>query len=229
MKTILFIIITITSAFANSITFEIGQTQTNFNFFQIPNNNTNRISLPDKKVTSYRLSSWLKLNNTNKLYFLIAPFQKEYNFTSTSNFSFDGINFSSNQKTNVIYKFNSYRIGYYWFKNISKFKYWYGGLLKIRDALIEVKQARTTKSYDNIGLVPLLSFGFEWALNSWLRLYSHTDALSSSKGSAYDSGLEFRAYNFGLGKRVLGGGVDNDKLKNFTQFDTYYLNYTFLF
>lgn len=105
--------------------------------------------------------------------------------------------------------------------------------MKYRDTQIEVIQGSRSRSFDNIGFVPLASIGFEYYLTWGLSLYSHTDGLSASQGSAYDSQLELRLsfdyMAFSLGKRILGGGADNDNVYNFAQFDTYYigLNYKY--
>ena len=84
-----------------------------------------------------------------------------------------------------------------------------------------------------MGFVPLAVFGFELYLSQSISLYSHTDALSASQGYAYDLQLEIR-YNLdnvslSLGKRIPGGGADNDNVYNFAQFDTYYSGITYLF
>ena len=84
-----------------------------------------------------------------------------------------------------------------------------------------------------MGFVPLAAFGFELDLSQSISLCSHTDALTASQGSAYDSQLEIR-YNLNnvslsLGKRIPGGGADNDNVYNFAQFDTYYSGITYLF
>ena len=90
-----------------------------------------------------------------------------------------------------------------------------------------MKQQGQKSSFDNVGFVPLLSFGFDLVIYESLNLYTHTDALGASQGSAYDSQIELRyklnSTYISFGKRILGGGADNDNVYNFAQFDSYFL------
>lgn len=65
-------------------------------------------------------------------------------------------------------------------------------------------------------------------------LFTHLDALGASQGYAYDFQFELRYktslhYSLGIGYRSLGGGADNDTLKNFAQFDTTYFSLVYNF
>jgi hypothetical protein len=218
--------------YANTLSIELSQVATTFNFVQIPNNDSNRITLPtDKKITGYRLSGTYDIGANNFLYFLIAPFEKVYQFQSNKNFEFNNTSFTTNTDTEFTYKFNSYRLGYFWSGQTQFIKYWYGFVGKIRDAKTRVTQGTLSDEFSNIGFVPLLGIGFELFLTENITIFHHTDALGASQGSAYDSQLDFR-YAFspkdqlGLGMRILGGGADNDTLKNFAQFEFVTLNYT---
>ena len=219
---------------ASSLNFDVAQTSTIFNRFSIPSSELNQLSTPtDKIALSYRFTGYFDLASANKLYLMIAPLEVSYSFKSTKNFRFNKTDFSTDTDTEVAYKFNSYRIGYLWHWNASSFRYWLGVVAKIRDAKISVSQAAQSDSYDNIGFVPLASIGFDWKLFSNFSLFHHTDALGASQGSAYDSQLELK-YSWGsfassVGKRVLGGGADNEKVYNFAQFDSYYLRMSYLF
>jgi hypothetical protein len=121
-------------------------------------------------------------------------------------------------------------LGYLWTWKTGGFKYWAGVVGKIRDANTEVIQGSTSDNFDNIGFVPLLSIGFDLYLTSRLSVFHHTDALGSSQGSAYDSQLELKlnlsSYAASVGKRILGGGADNDTVYNFAQFDTHYIRFS---
>lgn len=219
---------------ASSISIEVGQTEAVFNSFAIPNTKEDKISLPvDDTLTSYRLSALFDLESGNQIYFLIAPLSASYKFSSTKNFEFDTEIFAAAQDTEVNYKFNSYRLGYLWKWNYKTLNFWAGLVGKIRDAQIEVSQASKLRSYDNIGFVPLASFGFESYFTENLSVFSHTDALAASQGSAFDSQVEirlnFEKVSFSLGKRVLGGGADNDNVYSFAQFDTYYTGIKYKF
>jgi len=232
MKILLLVFVLVTNIFCNTLSFDFGQTQAVFNRFAIPNTSDNRVSLPtDDTLNSYRITGYFDLVSGNQIYFLFAPLETTYNFDSKNNFEFDGENYTANTDTEVYYKFNSYRLGYIWNFGSESFKYWFGAVGKIRDAKISVEQGTQSNSFDNIGFVPLIAIGFEAQLLYGLSLFSHTDALGSSQGSAYDSQLELR-YKFGsvstsVGKRILGGGADNDNVYNFAQFDTNYLRVSF--
>ena len=218
------------------IHFELGRSKSSYNNFSIPNSSINKVSLPDKKdIISYRITGRMNVDDNTFLYFLYAPLQIEYKFNSSKTFKFNDINFNSDYDTTVKYKFNSYRLGY--FKESSfkdNIKYWIGGVLKIRDAKIQVTQDGISDSYSNIGVVPLLGLGMEYFINEKISLFSHIDALGSNKGSAYDFNAEIRYHlnnknSLGFGYRTLGGGVDNDKLMNFARFETLYINYSLKF
>jgi len=218
------------------INLEIGRSKTLDNNFSLPNQSSNEINLPDKKyLNSYRLKGRLNLKNDTFLYFLYAPFATDYSFESNKIFKFDNTIFSSNKNTKVDYEFNSYRIGY--FKELSykdSFKYWIGGVLKVRDAKIRVSQDGLSDSYSNIGIVPLLGLGAEYFMSKKISLFSHIDAAGFGQGYAYDVNAEIRykinnKNSLGLGYRKFGGGVDNDKLMNFAKFETLYTNYSFNF
>ena len=214
-------------AIGSSLSFDLGQTKGIFNKFAIPNTIVDRVSLPkDKTMDSYRITGYFDLSSGNQIYFLIAPLETSFKFNSTKPFEFDNQNFLSGEQTEVNYKFSSYRLGYLWKWKFSHLKIWSGFIGKIRDAEIEVVQGNKSRSFKNVGFVPLASFGFEASLFSSLSIYSHTDALSAKQGSAYDSQLELRYKlsnsSISIGKRVLGGGADNENLYNFAQFDTIY-------
>ncbi len=221
----------VNSVVASEISIDIGQTDTVFNRISIPSSQTNQLSLPeDESLTSFRLTGFMDTKNGNQIYFLIAPLEVQYQFKSDKSFKFNDTNFTNNTQTKFNYKFNSYRIGYLWTWKTDSLKYWIGAVAKIRDAKTEVIQGSQSDSFSNIGLVPLLSAGLNLKLYKELYLFTHTDALGSSRGSAYDSQVELKYqiqdYSTSLGKRILGGGADNDDVYNFAQFDTYYVKVT---
>jgi hypothetical protein len=212
---------------ASSINFDYGETSTVFNRFAIENTSDNRVSLQTKdSLRSFRISG-LYDHGGNQIYFLYAPLETSYKFNPGNSFMFNKEDFSSGADTEVFYKFNSYRLGYLWKWRNQSLNYWVGAVVKVRDAEIKVTQGSKSSSFDNIGLVPLASIGLEYFLLSDVSLFSHTDALSASQGSAYDSQIEFRykvdSVSLAIGKRILGGGADNHRVYNFAQFDTNYI------
>lgn len=231
MKWILILTLMVSSISASEVSLDVGQTKTLFNRISIPQNDADQLSLPKgDKVTSYRLTGFFDTESGNQIYALIAPLEVSYKFRSTKSFNFNDTLFLNNRDTTLNYKFNSYRLGYLWTWRISNLKYWVGLVGKIRDADTEVVQNDRSDSFDNIGFVPLLAAGFEYRFLPFISLFTHTDALGSQQGSAYDSQFELRfivnTYAISLGKRILGGGADNDTVYNFAQFDTEYLRLT---
>lgn len=225
-----------TKAFAHQFNLELGSTKTSYNYFQLPNNDANEVKIAkDDSKTSYRLKAVIDLADDKFLYFLYAPFANDYHFTSNQNFQFDHSAFLSGEPTKVSYKFNSYRVGYFKkFNDSSKFQYWLGGVLKIRDAKIKVSQNHTSDEYKNIGVVPLLGLGGEYFFNDSLSFFSHIDTLGFSQGYAYDFNAEMRFFYdqknaVAMGYRTFGGGVDNDTLMNFARFETIYVSYVMPF
>jgi hypothetical protein len=223
-----------TQLYASSIHLDIGQSEAVFNRFAIPNTDQDRINLPtDGTLTSFRLTGYFDLASGNQLYVLLAPLATSYSFDATKNFEFNDENFTSGTDTQVDYKFNSYRIGYLWKWKLSSLNVWAGFVGKIRDAEIKVTQGSTSSAFDNVGFVPLASVGAELFLTKSLSLFTHTDALGASQGSAYDSQIEVKygleKFALSLGRRILGGGADNDRVYNFAQFDTNYLRLSYLF
>jgi len=234
MKVLLILMCFSQALFASSMNIDLGQTNTVYNRFSIPKSDADKISVPSEgALTSFRLTGYFDLASKNQIYFLIAPLETDSQFLSNKNFTFNDSSFFANTNTRVIYKFNSYRLGYLWTWEKARLKYWFGAVAKIRDADIKVSQGSLSDSYNNIGLVPLANFGFNWNLWSGVSLFSHTDALGSSQGSAYDSQVEIKLssqdYGISMGKRILGGGADNEKVYTFAQFDTYYIRFTSYF
>lgn len=219
---------------ASSVSLDVGQTKTVFNNISIPRSEDDQLSLPnDETITSYRLTGFFDLSNDNQFYFLLAPLQVAYEFESEKDFTFADTDFETDTDTTLNYKFNSYRLGYLWTWKANSLRYWSGFVGKIRDANTEVVQGSEKDNFSNVGFVPLLALGFEWSLTDQLSLFSHTDALGSNQGSAYDSNLELK-WSFGvlglsIGRRILGGGADNERVFNFAQFDTNYLRLSFLY
>ena len=237
MMLLFFLILLPTVSFAsspNSVSLDIAQTETIFNRFSIPSGQLNQISTPtDDRVINYRFTGYFDLARSNKFYVMLAPLEVSYSFKSSKSFRFNDTDFLAATNTKVAYKFNSYRLGYLWNWNYASFRYWLGVVAKVRDAKIAVSQGDTSDFYDNVGLVPLASIGFDWKLFANLSLFHHTDALGASQGSAYDSQLELK-FDWGrfassLGKRILGGGADNKKVYNFAQFDSSYLKLSYYF
>ena len=200
-----------------------------YNYFSIPSSLENRIDLPDTTRNGAIRLFYEKGYKNWSWTLLYAPLELDYQFESPKNFNFNSTTFNSNTSTKVSYKFNSYRLGYRRIHRFNKSRFYYGGLLKIRDAEICVTQSSTSSCYDNIGPVPLLNTGIDLTGDQFF-FSSNIDGLFSSRGSAYDvnieAGMILNGLKLGLGTRRLGGGADNEKVTNFAAFQSYYLMLT---
>ena len=218
------------SAFASSLTLELGSVRSKYNYFQKPNNDADRVDLPDRSITGARLSARVTLNERWDVSFLYAPLETTYNLTSRSNFNFNGTAFAQNEATRVGYKFNSYRVGFLRKYTQGPWRFVVGPVLKVRDAKLSVAQAGARSSFSNVGPVPLLGLGAEYRWNESLSTLVYSDALAGGPGYAFDVNAELRygwaRSQIGVGYRTLGGGADNDELKNFARFNSWLLSYT---
>jgi len=132
--------------------------------------------------------------------------------------------FSSNQDLTVDYRFNSYRLTYFYaFFGNGRSQLNLGVSLKIRDAEIIFQQGLVTSSFDNLGFVPLLYFEYQRPLGSqwWVNL--NMDGAWAPQGRALDLALKFRralgdTHSVGVGYRILEGGADNDRVLTFSWF-----------
>ena len=228
----LILIFCLTTTAKAEIDFNISalSSKTSYNYFSLPNENeANRFDITStNSAIAYRFF-FEKFYADWSFTILYAPLSLDYQQTSDREFKFNNTNFEKDKITNITYKFNSYRIGYRRNYKYSFGRFYYGGILKIRDAEICVSQAGLKDCYDNIGPVPLLVIGAE--LTGEL-LYSkfNIDGLFSSRGSAYDAnfevGINLGNSKLGMGYRILGGGANSDKLINFAQFQSWYIGLT---
>ena len=233
MRQKLIILITLFSIniYASEIQIEYGEYSTRYNYFQKPNEEANRVDLPQGNYENYiRLRIKYDLKNNWSIYGLYAPLKKKYSLDVDKSFNYDGTQFNPG-RINVEYQFNSYRLGMLRNFKMENFNWWAGGTLKVRDAFINVTQGTSSSNtFSNIGFVPLLSIGSEYHFNEHMILWNHIDGLASPQGSAYDVNVEIR-YKLSkrdllsIGKRFLGGGADNDELKNFALFESTYFSY----
>jgi len=120
---------------------EILNSGSTYNYFSIPSSSENRVDLPDtKKLGAFRIF-YEKGYKDWSWTLLYAPLALDYSFTADKNFTFNKTAFDTGKKTNVFYQFNSYRLGYRKIKRFGMSRFFYGGVLKIRDAEICVTQS----------------------------------------------------------------------------------------
>lgn len=215
---------------ATSVNLELGQANNTFNKVKIDGEDGTRFNLrPSLDQTSYyRLSLIKKFNSPHGIRLLYAPLKFSGEKRFSRDISFNGVEFQGGEKTKTEYQFNSYR-GTYFYEVVAKknFLLRLGGTLKVRDALIELKQNDRKKFKKNTGLVPLIYAFSEYKWDNDLRFALDFDGLMAPQGRAFDVGL-MAGYYFSpsfqvdVGYRILEGGVDNDKVYNFSQVNYYF-------
>lgn len=199
------------------------------NDVQIPNNEvSSRFSLSDavgdEVLPFIRLEASWSLNERHGVRVLLAPLEYTQAVTFSDTIRFAGESFSADQPVNATYRFNSWRVGYFYsLKNTEAARLRIGGTLKVRDAEIRLSQGSTESFDDDLGLVPLLYVAGEYRLNDRWTLSADLDGLAGGPGRAIDAGLSVdyapgSRWNFGLQARVLDGGADTDDVYNFATF-----------
>ena len=199
---------------------------------QIPKSTGTLISLSDELETNPtffvrgRLSYYFNKNHMISL--LIAPLRLEATGNIDREVVFEGVFFEPNVTLNSIYKFNSYRFTYQYFRYLTDNLYFGFGLTaKIRDALISIADSTHESEKTDLGFVPLIKFNLTWYFIEPLAVVLDGDALAAPQGRAEDVSLALRG-DIGknaalkLGYRVLEGGSDVEEVYSFT-----WINYIF--
>ena len=235
MKKILFCLaslyaITVSAEF--NFMLESGAVWQHRNDVKIPGNTGTRVNFDEFNqgpFFHYRGELYWKITDNHNLRAVYAPLNIAVKGRLPGNALFDGVSFSTSEELEVNYKFNSYRLTYF-------YSYWQSGKSflnlgvtgKIRDAEIEFKQPSQKASYDNVGFVPLLFVEYQAPIGSDWLFHTNIDAAAAPQGRAIDLTVKFRRpfmekYKLGFGLRSLEGGADNDKVFTFS-----WLNYAIL-
>jgi hypothetical protein len=215
---------------STSLNIEGGRAENSFNKVQIDGKSGTRFNLrpATDPASYYRLSLSRKISPNSGVRFLYAPlsFSGEKQFSQDINFN--GEIFPSSGLTSVKYQFNSYRGTYFYQFSTSKaLQLRLGGTLKVRDALVELKQGERRKFKKNVGVVPLIYLYSQYQLNNDLLVTLDADGLMAPQGRAFDVALMLGyrvipAFDVHMGLRMLEGGADNENVYNFSQ-----INYLF--
>ena len=203
-----------------TIEFELGSISTRYNYAQVPNPGGSVVNLRDLFGGDGKLVGRTTLlysnSNGSQWKLLYAPLRIKGTGQLNGPTQFGGEIFTTGS-VGGLYQFNSYRLTYRkpWRGNWSL-----GGTLKIRDAEIKLTQGSTVGEEKNIGFVPLLNiYGFG-KINHDLGYEIELDGLAGGPGRAFDLSmrvtkqLDPRTQAF-VGYRVLEGGADVPKVKNF--------------
>ena len=217
----LFYFLNASKAYSVQLELELGQVKLLKNKIQIPGDTGTAFNTTEISPTEglfYRLNVYWPLQGKSSLRLLYAPLAVNQSGKFSKDIIFDGETFSKSSDTDVLYKFNSYRLTYrYLWIDGATFKTYLGFTGKIRDAETKLTQGALSKSYTNVGFVPLFYIRSDWKVIDWLTFIFEMDALGASQGRAIEGVLKTRlkmGNNLGLnvGHRVLEGGADNDKL-----------------
>jgi hypothetical protein len=214
-----------------SLRLSLGNSWQSRNEVQIPNTVLgSRFSLKDVvgegPTAAVRLEiSWM-MNERHGLRILLAPLSYTESVTFNEPVLFAGETFSQDQLTDATYKFNSWRLGYFYslmHNDIASFRV--GATLKVRDAEIRLVQGDTVSFDDDVGLVPLLYLAGKYQLNNQWTIGADLDGLAGGPGRAIDLGVNLdyaitKRWGIGAELRVLDGGADTDSVYNFARFNS---------
>ena len=203
-----------------TVEFELGSISTRYNYAQVPNPSGSIVNLRDLLGGNGKLvgrtSVIYSTENGSQWKMMVAPLRISGQGNLSGPTQFAGQSFAAGS-VEGLYQFNSYRLTYrkQWRGNWSL-----GGTLKIRDAEIKLTQGSTVGEEKNVGFVPLMNiYGFG-KLTRDLGYEIELDGLAGGPGRAFDLSmratkqLDHRTQAF-VGYRVLEGGADVPKVKNF--------------
>ena len=217
------------SSNSTSLRLSVGSSFQTLNDVQIPNNDMgSRYSLQEAvgegPVTAIRLEIRKLVRGPHGVRVLLAPLSYTETVTFDDPVQFVGGDFPADTATDATYKFNSWRVGYFYslvHSDIASFRV--GATLKVRDAEIRLEQGDNVSFDDDLGLVPLLYVSGSYQFtNSWT-VSADLDGLAGGPGRAIDFGLGLdyslsNRWNLGAEVRILDGGADTDEVYNFAQF-----------
>lgn len=203
-----------------TLDFETGLSSTRYNSAQVPNPGGTDVNLANVIGRNWRPFGRIALAytdaNQGTWKVLYAPFRQTGTGVLTGTTSFAGQTFAPGS-VNAGYQFDSYRLTYRkpWRGNWSL-----GATLKLRAAQIRLVQGGTAGAERNVGLVPLLHVFGSGAITKNIGYEIEMDGLAGGPGRAIDLSLRAtknlgpKATGF-VGLRVLEGGADVPKVKNF--------------
>ncbi len=204
---------------------EGGGAWSGYNDVQIPNETGTEFSLTDDLKTDsdifYRIRIGYRFSERHEISALFAPLSLNAKGTINRSISYNGTTFPADSELEGKYKFNSYRLTYRYHFGVSpKIKMALGLTAKIRDAAIKIESNTESSEKTNVGLVPLISFRFDYDFSEPLSLFIDGDALAAPQGRAEDikAGLEYDISDsvaLNAGYRILEGGADVDEVYNF--------------
>lgn len=198
---------------------EGGPAWQSYNDVEIPNDGTaTRFSLRDLAGSgpwaAGRLYVTWNVAERHGVRLLLAPFSLTETGVPAGEIRFAGASYASGRPTEATYTFNSWRLSYrYRIHRGERRTAFVGFTAKIRDALIELRQADTTSRKTDVGFVPLLHVAGDWRFAPGWALVADIDGLAGGPGRAVDATLKLeRALgsraSARVGYRMVEGGAD---------------------
>ncbi len=204
---------------------EAGPTWQSRNDVRIPGDTGTRFSMADLigagPYPVGRVTADWDVNERHAVRAVVAPLELEGSGHLDQATTFDGQVFAPGVRTDGKYRFSSYRLGYrYTFLHDERWRLRVGGTLFVRDAEIELRQAGTSASDSDVGLVPLVNLAADFYPSRRWRIAAELDGLASSQGRAFDLSLKGHydlsdRCTLGFGYRTIEGGAGNDDVYNF--------------
>jgi len=205
--------------------FENGAAVSGYNDVRIPGNSGTKFSMTDDLTSGteyfWRVRADFRFAPKHVLSGLAAPLTINSSGAFSGPVDFAGTTFARNLPTDGTWTFNSYRVTYrYEPVRRDTVTFGFGATLKVRDAVIRLRQGSTTAEKTNVGVVPLVNFKLERRLGDSASLLVEGDALAAPQGRAEDvfAGVTMdagRRWSLKAGYRFLEGGADNDEVYTF--------------
>ncbi len=154
----------------------------------------------------------------------LAPLEATASGTLAEETRFADTTFPAASTVDATYRFNNYRLTYrYRLYDAECLTVDLGGTLFVRDAKITLDSGELRDSDDDLGVVPLVSFGATWRPLARWAFVADGDALAAPQGRALDARVSAEyawsdQWRTGLGYRILEGGADNDDVYTFALF-----------
>ncbi len=212
---------------ATELTFEAGGVSNPYNRAAIPGDDGTPFDLSKsfRGQNFYHRISFAQKFNRHGVRLLYAPLKITGNANFGKDITFMGEKFARGNKTDAEYQFNSYRASYFY--QIDEEGPWQtriGVTAKIRNAKTKLSQNGVSKTKKNTGLVPLFYLYSKYEWENGISMTLDFDGWAAPQGRAFDVGLMagyavVKNVDFNIGYRVLEGGVDNDKVYNFSRLE----------
>ncbi len=170
---------------------------------------------------AYRAYVSYDFNQKHGLRLLVAPLTVEGTGTPAGPIDFDGETFEAGVSTDATYRFDSYRVTYrYRIHDGARFRWHIGFTGKIRDAEVALAQGSRSRSYKNVGFVPLLHGAGEWKASDRWSVTLDADAAAAPQGRAEDVAIKVSRWlgdriSASAGYRMVEGGADIEKVYTF--------------